>query len=116
MRGAVLALALSAPLAGAAVLGLASPARAGSHVAAETPAAPAEARAALLEKVRAMETQLAAIVTDLDAEILRQEDSAGFGASEEVLAQIDTLKARRDQFAEQLGQVRAMIAELEKAD
>ncbi|SMX41934.1 hypothetical protein [Maliponia aquimaris] len=112
-----LALAALVPLAGASVLtcAAAAPARADSHGAAQTPDETATARADLRDKAVTMQAQLALIVAELDAEIATQEDAAGFGASEEVLAQIDSLKARRDSFADQLAQVRALIADLDRA-
>lgn len=105
-----LALAALVPLAGISLM--AAPAWAESHAAAQTPD---EVAADLRDKVLAMEAQLALVIAELDAEIATQEDSAGFGASEELLSQIDTLKTRRATFAAQLDQVRALIADLDKA-
>lgn len=110
------ALALLAPFAGAGLLltAVPPPVLAESPAATQTPEDAAAARADLRAKAVALEAQLSVIVAELETEIATQEGNAGFGASEDTLSRIDGLKTRRDAFAAQLDQVRALIADLDK--
>ncbi|WP_417209932.1 hypothetical protein [Antarctobacter sp.] len=108
----VIARFLQAPFLGACVLALgltALPLHADNH---DTGNEPVAERADLIEVATTLDTQLSAILEELDAEIALQEENAGFGASAETLAQIDGLIARRTDLAAKRAEVRALLATL----
>lgn len=102
----------------ALVCGGISPQQAGAQdsAPAETAPPPDTDPAELIAAASALETRIAKVLAEIDAEILRLEEAAAADGSMETLTQIDALQDRRDALALRLEEVRALVVALEEVE
>lgn len=78
------------------------------------PATTADQR--LITLATGLAAQLETVIAQTDAEIRRQEEAAGFSASQDALDQIEALRQQRATFEARLTEVRTLLTDLREAD
>ncbi|SMX29483.1 hypothetical protein TRP8649_03619 [Pelagimonas phthalicica] len=70
----------------------------------------------LYNKVKDLDAVLATFIADLDKDIAEAEANAGFGASADLIDQIEVLKAKRAEFVSQRKELQLILSDIKETD